>query len=308
MLYITQTMAISKKQIFYLLFLTVLGCNTDTDITTDNTNLIHFITHIQTLSTKSIITETTLPDNSQIGVFSWGHHKDEANVNTTLRNDLTNAKYTKETGSDELVPAVEAHYPINPDTLLNFYAYYPYVPSANSNPQSIPFNLKEQQDVMWATPVVNRGKSNSEERINLMFNHLLSAITIKFQKADDIQEEMTLQSIALENYSPAIQLNIQEGELTQSTSTTPFTCIENLSIPITTEQKTIVTDFLLCPVAKPVFIVSMSGKEYRIESSKAFESGKKQTYEFTIQAKDIHLSGSINPWIDGGSSNETVYF
>lgn len=299
------------KYTSWLLFLILsYGCN-ETDaplVEVTPSHSIHFTTHIQTLSTKSIITEATLPVNSQIGVFSWGHHKDEANANTTLRNDLTNAKYTKETGSDELVPAVEAHYPINPDTLLNFYAYYPYVPSANNTPQSIPFNLKEQQDVMWATPIVNRGKSNSEERVNLTFNHLLSAITIKFQKADDIQEEMTLQSIALENYSPAIQLNIQEGKLTQSTSTTPFTCIENLSIPITTEQKTIVTDFLLCPVAKPVFIVSMSGKEYRIESSKAFESGKKQTYEFTIQAKDIHLSGSINPWIDGGSSNETVYF
>ena len=36
--------------------------------------------------------------------------------------------------------------------------------------------------------------------------------------------------------------------------------------------------------------------------------GMPSTYEFTLQAKDIHLSGSINPWTDGGSSNETVYF
>ena len=161
---------------------------------------------------------------------------------------------------------------------------------------------------MWSTPVLNRSKATSEETVNLSFNHLLSAITIKFQKADDIKEEMILESISLANYSPALQLDIQTGKLTQAVSTTAYTFIKDLKTPITPAQQTIVADHLFFPVAQPVFIVRMSGKDYRIESSKAFEPGKKQTYEFTLQAKDIHLSGSITPWVDGGSSNETVYF
>lgn len=296
------------KYTLWLLFFILSGCNeTDVPLVTPS-QAIRFSTRIQTLTTKSIITETTLPDNSQIGVFSWGHHKNDGSINTTLRKDLTNTLYTKEAGSAELVTSADAHYPINPDTLLNFYAYYPYIQSATNTPGSIPFDLSKQEDIMWATPVLNRSKVTNEETVNLSFNHLLSAITIKFKKADDIKEEMILESISLASYSPSLQLDIQTGKLTQAVSTTAYTFIKDLTTPVVPAGQTIVTDFLLCPIAKPIFIVRMSGKDYRIESSKAFEPGKRQTYEFTLQAKDIHLSGSINPWVDGGSSNETVYF
>lgn len=299
----------THKYIYTSLLLFILcnnGCSTDTIINNESHISIHFSTQI--LSTKSIIAETTLPDNSQIGVFSWGHHKNDGDINTTLRKDLTNNLYTKEAGSAELVASTDAHYPINPDTLLNFYAYYPYIPSAANTPGYIPFDLSKQEDIMWATPVLNRSKVTNEETVNLSFNHLLSAITIKFKKADDIKEEMILESISLASYSPSLQLDIQTGKLTQTVSTTAYTFIKDLTTPVVPAGQTIVTDFLLCPIAKPIFIVRMSGKDYRIESSKAFEPGKRQTYEFTLQAKDIHLSGSINPWVDGGSSNETVYF
>lgn len=298
------------KYITIIISFILYGCNNgaDDDHIEVKLQAIQFSTRIQTLTTKSIITETTLPDNSQIGIFSWGHHKNDGSVNTTLRKDLTNTLYTKEAGSAELVTSADAHYPINPDTLLNFYAYYPYISSAANTPGYIPFDLSKQEDIMWATPVLNRSKATNEETVNLSFNHLLSAITIKFKKADDIKEEMILESISLANYSPSLQLDIQTGKLTQTVSTTAYTFIKDLTTPVVPAGQTIVTDFLLCPIAKPIFIVRMSGKDYRIESSKAFEPGKRQTYEFTLQAKDIHLSGSINPWVDGGSSNETVYF
>ena len=93
------------KYTFWLLFLILSGCN-ETDVPvleTTPSQAIHFSTRIQTLTTKSIITETTLPDNSQIGIFSWGHHKNEGSANTTLRKDLANTLYTKEAGNDELV-------------------------------------------------------------------------------------------------------------------------------------------------------------------------------------------------------------
>ena len=77
---------------------------------------------------------------------------------------------------------------------------------------------------------------------------------------------------------------------------------------MTPTEVTIVTNHLLYPIEKPVFLVQMSNKIYRIKSQKAFERGKKQTYSFTIQAQDISISGSINPWLDGGTSDETVYF
>ena len=161
---------------------------------------------------------------------------------------------------------------------------------------------------MWATPVLDKDKTTADEKVNLSFNHILSAITLKFKKADDIKEDMILQSVSMENYPSTILLNVQTGVLSANASTSPFTITDGKNEAITPTETTVVTDFLLYPVDKPVFIVRMSDKDYRIESKKGFEKGKRQTYTFTIQASDISLSGSITPWADGGTSNETVYF
>lgn len=302
----------TKNILFALFFLTFMGCNTDSDINRKEelqSPVVRFGGKItQILPSKAIINEEVLPDHSQVGIYAWGHHKNDGEVNTQIREDLNNAIYTKIAGTDELSAGADAHYPINPDTLLNIYAYYPYTAAANDSPLRIPFDLNQQEDVMWATPILNQSKSAENPLITLTFNHILSAITLKFKKADDIKEEMILESISMENYDPTVFLNIQEGKLFQPASKAAFTMIRDLQIPVTSAEQTVLTDFMLCPVEKPVFIVRISGKDYRIESAKPFMGGKKQTYEFTIMAKDIVVSGSITPWGDGGTSNEIVYF
>lgn len=304
----------SKTILTGLLLLAVLGCNKDTDIATQTkdapSSVIRFgggkIAKI--VQSKAMIEESILPDQAKIGIFAWGHHKNDGDNNTTLRSDLANSLYIKAADSNELIANVEAHYPIHPDTLLNIYAYYPYQTAETNHSQKLAFDLSNQEDLMWATPVLNRNKTTSDDMIELTFNHILSAITLIFKKADDIQEEMVLQSISLEAYNPVVELDIQEGKLTQTPTQAPFDLITNLNIPITSEQQTVVTNRMLCPVDKPVFIIHMSDHDYRVESTKAFMPGKKQTYEFTLQAKDILISGSINPWEDGGTSNETIFF
>lgn len=297
------------KLLLSALFIATFSCNNDGDViksSDDQGNIIRFGGSI--IMTKAIINNTAFPDNSQVGILGWGYNKNNSGGNTAIRKDLNNSPYTKVADSNEFTSSIEAHYPINPDTLLNFYAYYPYTEAATASPLSIPFELTNQDDIMWATPVLDRDKTTADKPVNLSFNHILSAITLKFKKADDIKEEMILQSIAMANYPSTLRLNVQTGELTADPSTTPFTLIDNLNKEITPTEEVIVTDYLLYPVDKPVFIVKMSDKEYRIESTKAFEGGKKQTYSFTIQAQDISISGTINPWQDGGTSNETVYF
>lgn len=301
---------INKRYFIITFFVLIFGCNSDNDIPqngTTNGTTIRFGGKITDIVSKAITDETSFPDNTTIGIFGWGHHKDNVS-NQAIRKDLNNSQYTKTTGSNEFTSDPHAHYPVNPDTLLNFYAYYPYSATAKDTPLSIPFELSNQEDIMWATPVKNRSKASSEETVNLSFNHILSAITLKFKKADDIKEDMILQSVSMENYPSTILLNVQTGELSGKTSTSPFTFVIDKNNAITSTETTVVTDYLLYPVDKPVFIVRMSDKDYRIESKKGFEKGKRQTYTFTIQASDISLSGSINPWVNGGTSNETVYF
>lgn len=293
----------------FMLLLSFLFCTCSEDTTpkfSEEEPLIRFLSQITIQNTtKSMIAETAFPDNSSIGIFGWGHTIGSTS-DQSLRKDLNNAQYIKVAGSNEFTCDSHAHYPINPDTLLNFYAYYPYIAAAS--PLNIPFDLKKQDDIMWATPVKNKDKTTADTPINLSFNHILSAITLKFKKADDIKEDMILQSISLENYPSSIQLNIQTGKLNAAPSTSPYTIISGQNTTMTSTEITIVTNYLLYPIENPVFIVRMSDKDYRIESTKAFEGGKKQTYSFTIQAKDITISGSINPWLDGGTSSETVYF
>ena len=299
----------NRKLLLSVLFFATFSCNNDGDViksTDGQGSIIRFGGNI--IMTKAIVDNTAFPDNSQVGILGWGYNKNNSGGNMTLRKDLNNSPYTKTTGSNEFTCDTHAHYPINPDTLLNFYAYYPYTEAATAAPLNIPFDLKKQDDIMWATPVLDRDKTTSDEPVNLSFNHILSAITLKFKKADDIKEEMILLSISMENYPSTIQLNVQTGKLSVAPSITPYTLIDNLNKEITPNEETIVTNYLLYPVEKPVFIVRMSNKDYRIESTKAFEGGKKQTYSFTIQAQDISISGSINPWLDGGTSDETVYF
>ena len=292
--------------IWIALTYSLYSCNNDSSSFVIDDNRIHFSGNITHIISKSITDTDEFPYNSTIGIFGWGHNINNS-TNQNLRKDLNNTLYIK-SADDEFTSSVEGHFPINPDTLLNFYSYYPYTASATADPLSIPFELKKQDDIMWATPVLNRDKTTADKPVDLVFNHILSAITLKFKKADDIKEDMILQSISLEKYPSTIQLNVQTGELSAATSTEPYTLIKDLSKEITKTEETIVTNYLLYPVENPVFIVRMSDKDYRIESTKAFEGGKKQTYSFTIQAKDITISGSINPWLDGGTSSETVYF
>lgn len=302
---------VMKYKVTFIYFLSIILCSCTEDTSSNLSGEkapIRFSSQIvNQLSTKTIIGEINFPNNSQIGIFGWGHIIGTT-TNNSIRKDLNNSLYTKTASNNEFTCDTHAHYPINPDTLLNFYAYYPYTEAATAAPLSIPFDLKKQDDIMWATPVLDRDKTTADNPVNLSFNHILSAITLKFKKADDIKEDMIIQSISMENYPSTIQLNVQTGKLNATASATPYTLIDNISKEITQNEETIVTNYLLYPIEKPVFIVQMSGKNYRIESTKAFEGGKKQTYSFTIQAQDITISGSINPWQDGGTSNETVYF
>lgn len=301
------------KRLFILSMLACLSCSSDNDTpqpTGEAGPVIRFGGQIaEIVQSKAIIDSDVLPDGSQVGIFGWGHRRGEAdNTNTTGRNDLNNNLHTKESGTEILKANVDAHYPINPDTLLNLYAYCPYQAAASLDPLKIPFDLSKQEDLMWANPIENRDKTAQEEKIDLQFNHLLSAITLIFKKADDIKEDNILQEVSLENYPSTIYLNVQSGQLTAPASTSPYSILTVADKPITTKPDSIVINYLLLPTEKPVFIIKLSKAEFRIPSSKAFQSGKKQTYEFTIQAKDIHLSGSIAPWQDGGTSNEIIYF
>ena len=300
-----------KIFISFLLIGSCLACTNDNEDTQPEKGTlipIIFSGKIANITeSRAILENSAMPDNAQIGIFAWGHNKNNANSDSTLRKDLDNSMYTKSTGN-VFTSTIDAHFPINPDTVLNFYAYHPFQTGV-TDIHRISFNLKDQNDILAATPVMNRGKESAEQNVNLAFNHALSAITLQIKKADDINEDMVLESISLENYPATILLDAVSGTTSAAAiPTSNYTLASNLNKAITAETITIINNYLLHTITNPVFIVRLSNKDYRIESGKAFEAGKKQTYIFTIQANDISISATIKEWTDGGTTNEDIIY
>ena len=150
----------NKRYFIITLLVLIFGCNSDNDVPqneTVNGAVIRFGGEITNIVSKAITESNNFPDNAAIGIFGWGHINSSTS-DQSLRKDLNNAQYIKVAGSNEFTCDSHAHYPINPDTLLNFYAYYPYIAAAS--PLNIPFDLKKQDDIMWATPVKNKDNTN----------------------------------------------------------------------------------------------------------------------------------------------------
>ena len=141
--------------------------------------------------------------------------------------------------------------------------------------------------------------STATATVALTFNHQLSAITIVIKKADDIKEPLILQKVELVNYPSSIHMNIQTGRLTASNTVADYPIPLAAPITITPAEATVSTNYLLWPGEAPTFRFSISDHTYEVHPSQAFIAGKKQKYTFTIQAEDINVGASINPWTEG---------
>lgn len=262
---------------------------------------IHFSASPYRLDTKAIHRGSTMPTDQAIGIYGWGHKVSESSP-LVARQDLTNQAYTTEDGTN-YISNVDAHFPVAADTVIDFYAYYPYQASLSGTKAT--YDLKDQIDIMWATPLLNKGKmdvqtdsNNSSAIVDLSFNHQLSAISVIIRKADDIKETLSLQKVELLQYSPSIVMDIQTGALSTSGTIADY-LLPTSPQTITSNATTVLSDYLLWPGEAPTFRFTISDHIYQVKPTQAFMTGKQQKYVFTIQAEDINVSAAINPWTDG---------
>ena len=221
-----------------LMGLSLNSCtNDDNSVPSQQTpTVILFSASPYRLESKAIHTESTMPTDLPIGIYGWGHKLGQT-APLTPRPDLTNQAYTTTDGT-AYTSDMDAHFPVASDTVIDFYAYYPYQASLSNSEAS--YDLKDQIDIMYATPILNKGKMDVETDTNsstatatvaLTFNHQLSAITIVIKKADDIKEPLILQKVELVNYPSSIHMNIQTGRLTASNTVADYPI--PLAAPIT---------------------------------------------------------------------------
>lgn len=260
---------------------------------------IHFTASTYNLLTKAIHTDKTLPKGASVGIFGWGHGKGEASP-LTVRTDLVNAKYTTANGTD-LTSPIHAHFPIAADTVIDFYAYYPYKEQTVS--PSILYKLEDQNDILWATPVMNIGKDDVKKETNgdtapiaMIFNHTLSAITMVIKKDDQITETLILEKVELLKYPLSATLDVKTGMFAVTETNNTYQLLQNQSEELTIKADTLVNDYLLWPGEAPTFRFKISNHTYEVKPTTPFEPNRRQIYTFTIKAKDISVSASINPW------------
>ena len=269
-----------------LMGLSLNSCtNDDNSVPSQQTpTVILFSASPYRLESKAIHTESTMPTDLPIGIYGWGHKLGQT-APLTPRPDLTNQAYTTTDGT-AYTSDMDAHFPVASDTVIDFYAYYPYQASLSNSEAS--YDLKDQIDIMYATPILNKGKMDVETDTNsstatatvaLTFNHQLSAITIVIKKADDIKEPLILQKVELVNYPSSIHMNIQTGRLTASNTVADYPIPLAAPITITPAEATVSTNYLLWPGEAPTFRFSISDHTYEVHPSQAFIAGKKQTQE-----------------------------
>lgn len=301
-----------------LLFAGFLNCDPEgsTDVPSLSTPEIRFSAstyHLETQSaqlTKAILTGETLPAGASIGIFGWGHAVNQSSP-LIPRADLINNKYTTDNRTD-FTSASPAHFPLAEDTVIDLYAYYPYIEDASN--AVLTYKLADQQDIMYATPVLNKGKLNVDANggegyasIPLTFNHALSAITVVLKKGEDITENLTLEKVELVDYPSEAALHLQTQEI-KPVATDADYLLSNTSKTITEEETVLFKDYLVWPGKAATFRFTISQHVYEVTPEQAFLANRQQQYTFTIRAKDVSVSASIHPWKEGPAGSGEIGF
>lgn len=187
-----------------------------------------------------VVSTTTLPNASQIGLYL-------TNASDGTAYDSSNPKVVftaSGTGSSQ-VWSTSASIKLS-STKGNVYAYYPYSETI-SDITSIPIDVTENKDVMWATPVSKVYDAFGTVTLNM--NRPLSVIRLQINKKE-YSGAGVIQDISVKGAGLASSgtLNAKTGVLTPSSGgswinfgdlgslsrlTTSFKIVEQLFVPVT---------------------------------------------------------------------------
>ena len=174
-------------------------------------------------------------------------------------------------------------------TKAKVYAYYPYNSNYNDI-TSIPIDVTENQDVMWATPY--SGAYNASPTATLPMNHALSVIRFSLSKGD-YSGDGSIESIKIKGAGMAKTgtLNAKDGTVTTTTGGTEIDLgatatltgvaqtVEQLVIPTNASGNISVT-------------IQMDGKKFEATSSAPITPEKSKAYKFGLAFSDSKLTMS----------------
>ena len=245
------------------------------------------------VQTKGLITETTLPDASEIGAFFY----DESNV---TYDELTyqNVKFSA-TGEGQSQTWAAERYIGASATKGHLYAYYPYSADA-SNMNAVPViaTPSNQADYMWATPVQEIDNKNSS--VSLVMNHALAAIRFKIEKGG-YQDAGVLSQISFSgnNIAKGATLDITTGALANYSETGAL-CLNTFD-PVTLSETPATFEYIVVPVVGATEVISIAltvdGKEYTVDTP-AVELQQNTIHEYALSMNGDFIVTKVNitPW------------
>ena len=255
------------------------ACNDDAeDSPVLASNKLNITVGLQQPQGRAIITGTTLPESSSIGVLL-----DDGEA--TSYDAYNNIKFTAATENSKQVwnPASDI---VLDETKGTLYAYYPY--AAGTNLAAIPVETASQTDYLYAEPVANVSEKNAN--VSVTMKHMLANVNVTVNKGTYVGTgNISKISIQSDGIATAGTFNAAQENPAFTATTGAGTAIE--STAATTLGGT-ATDIMVVPTgaAKPItFMVRVDDVDYTVTSSDVtLESG--YSYEYTLSLNSTFMS------------------
>jgi hypothetical protein len=234
-------------------------------------------------------------ENQEIGVIvtKVGDSEDISNTNmsaytnvkykaSTLSNDQTSAAFTASSDDDKIY--FKGSYSVN------FAAYSPY--STATDLTKIPISGTDANyDYIYASAT---GATYSNKEVKFAFSHVMSKLTIKVDKSDEVTADIT--KVEIGKLYTSGTFNAKAGTTATSGTATSL----NYSTDLTSAH----SYYLVPQTLSSVTVTVTAGNTYTYTiSSLAMKAGNEYTYNLTAKNNELVLTGST---ITAYTSNAAV--
>lgn len=294
-----------KRNKIYIMMLLVgnlalSGCSSeqDTENMTGRTPITLGYTLQQAVVTRT--TTTTINDayiaaGGKVHVYITNH---DDNTDVIYDNNFLVTNDTKDIGTTPAsvmasVLAPMAGVPFYPEGgTVDISAYYPSSASSGSHTVMSDQTTDEgyaASDLMWATPVTNKGVS--DDPVNLEFTHKMAKLIINVTKNTGIN---TISAIRLKNIAPTVTFDTSDGT-TGAASGTPITISVAKGADVATGAAIIPAQTIS---GELIEVVTDGGTARFTVASQTFEANHCYTATIAVGLGDIGLTNTIVNWND----------
>ena len=293
------------KNLFLMAALAIafVGCNNNDENVDSNSRLsniaLDVTAGIATETPQSRVSGTSWQTGDAIGIFQL-----QTGTTTALN---ANSKYVSTTGNAFAPAAGETiYFPIATTPKSDFLAYYPYTDTQADFVYSVNITNQSNQeaiDLLTADKVT--GKDKNAPAVAFNFKHRLSKLELKLTAGNGITtSDLTGIAITITQQQPTATFNFNTGVLTPSGT--------KQAITLKTVASGATAEAIIIPAAASAgrqltFTLSGTGEKFvwNIPDTKAFEAGKKNIYDITLNRTSINVTSTITDWTAGNGTGES---